>query len=101
MKQMKPQQEQHQRNDLFQQRPAKNMPTNAKRRFQWGIVWGVLLIVVVLYVIVNANSSIEWGTVMDRLGVRNRERYTALFRLGLLITACCAIGRILRDRHAR
>ncbi|MBN1509498.1 MAG: hypothetical protein JW955_21805 [Sedimentisphaerales bacterium] len=75
--------------------------TAPRKRVRWRIVWGALLVVAVLYVLANVEGSVTWNSIMDSLHVRNRERYTALFLLGCAVTACCAIGRILRDKGPR
>lgn len=101
MKQTQSQPKQTQHGGPVPQVPSMKASTTPKKRVRWRIVWGALLVVVVLYVLATVESSVTWNSIMDSLHVRNKERYTALFLLGCAVTACCAIGRILRDRGTR
>ena len=66
-------------------------------RFRWGLFVGLPLVVLALaWVATSVRPGFAWPDVMDALGVQDRPRYTRLALLGLAVTACCAIVRILR-----
>ena len=74
-------------------RPRKPKP---KRRFRWAFVLVPAAVLLVLWIISGIEPAGSWDDVMDFLKVRNRERYTLLACLGLVIVAIAAIARIMR-----
>ena len=76
-------------------------PRPSQGRFCWSILWGAVLVLAVLWALAHVQSSVTWDQLMHWLNVKNKVRYTEMFRLGLAVTAWCAIARILRDRRSR
>ena len=54
---------------------------------------GILLL---CWIIKGIEPAGTWEEVMDFLDIKNRERYTMLFCLGLVVVAIIAIARILK-----
>ena len=64
-------------------------------RFRWGCIWVVVAIALAMWLAAGSKPAITWDSVMDLLHVKNRERYTQLAVLGVLICGACAVARIL------
>ncbi len=62
-------------------------------RLEW--ILGPLALLGMTYVLQNTSSVVTWDHVMDLLHVKNRERYTMLFHLGLTVIFIVAAVRIL------
>jgi len=44
----------------------------------------------------HAEPSVTWDEVMDALGVQNRDRYSRLAVLGLVLVGIAVIARVIR-----
>ena len=74
-------------------RPAKR---RTKRRFRWYLLFVPLVILFAVWLAQGIQPAFSWDDVMDHLNVRDRQRYTQLAVLGVLITTAVAILRVLR-----
>ena len=85
------------------QRPMIARPRRKRRKppQRWRPKWSILLVPAAIllgaYVISHIEPAFTWDQVMRELGIRNRERYTMLMCLGLVIVGIVAIARVLRD----
>ncbi len=70
-------------------------PPKPKKTLRPEWILGPLALLVMAYVLHHAHSVVTWDRVMDLLDVKNRERYTMLFHLGLAVTFVVAAYRIL------
>ncbi|TFG71673.1 MAG: hypothetical protein E4H27_04110 [Anaerolineales bacterium] len=78
-------------------------PEQPKQEWQFNMGW-ILVPLVLLgmaYMFSNSRSSITWEYIMDILNVHNRERYTMLFHLGLVIVFIVAAVRILGRKEKK
>lgn len=71
-------------------------PKPKRWQLRWTYLWVILAIAGVAIFLNSIESSVAWQRVMDALDVQNRERYTQLFCLGVVVTTICAIYRVLR-----
>jgi hypothetical protein len=72
-------------------------PVRRRRTRIKGWILGVpLLLAVFFWLYRSVDVAVSWEDIMDRLGVRDRERYTRLAILGITICCLCAIARVLR-----
>ncbi len=69
-----------------------------RRRFNWAFVLVPAAILLVLWIISGVEPAGTWGDVMNFLDVKNRERYTMLGCLGLVVVAVVLAARILRGK---
>lgn len=77
--------------------PPRRRPPRATYEFRWVLyvlIPGALLLT--LWFISGVEPSCRWDDVMTALHVRDRQQYTQLMVLGLVISAICLIARILR-----
>jgi hypothetical protein len=58
-----------------------------------------LVVVLAAWLATGIEPSFSWSSLMDLLQVRNREAYTRLAILGLLVVAIVAIAKILREKR--
>ncbi|HUX00692.1 MAG: hypothetical protein WBD63_05590 [Phycisphaerae bacterium] len=56
-----------------------------------------LLLVLAAWLATGIEAGVTWNQVMDMLAVHNKEAYTRLALLGLLVVAIVAIAKILRE----
>jgi hypothetical protein len=72
-----------------------------KRRVRWNIFWipGVLSLGV--WVVNSVSPSSSWGGIMDGLHIRNRERFSMLAILFVLIVTVLLIALVVRKRKFR
>lgn len=62
----------------------------------WEILWIALAVAACVWLVNSVEPGITWDEVMDWLNVRDRERYSQLCVLGILLVAVCLVWRILR-----
>ncbi len=65
-------------------------------RWEWLLIPGVCILAV--WFLSNAHAAFSWEDVMDVLHVHNREQYTMLAVMGLVLVAIVAIARVLRRK---
>jgi len=63
----------------------------------WGWILAPLLLVLAAWLATGIEAGVTWNQVMDMLAVHNKEAYTRLALLGLLVVAIVAIAKILRE----
>jgi len=78
------------------QRPRRRW-LNFWQRMHWGWVLVPLVIILAAWLATGIEASFSWDAVMDMLKVENKEAYTRLALLGLLVVAIVAVARILRE----
>jgi len=66
-------------------------------RKRWEYLWVVLAVLLVAWALTGVQPAFTWDEVMSALGVRDREMYTRLAVLGLILIAVVWIRRVLRD----
>ena len=79
------------------QRPHRVWWRYKRPRFKWELIYIPLLILVIFYLLQNAEPSFTFEDIMDALKVHNRDRYVRLFTFGCTCVAIVIIARILRD----
>jgi hypothetical protein len=73
-------------------------PTRRVRwRRRWEYLWIILAVLLVAWLLTGVEPAFTWDEVMSALGVRDREMYTRLGVLGLVLIAIVWIRRVLRD----
>jgi len=84
-----------------QPRPPRRRPRrlNLWQRMHWGWILVPLLLVLAAWLATGIQVSFSWDSVMDMLAVHNKEAYTRLALLGLLVVAFVAIAKILREQR--
>ena len=76
-------------------------PRKKRLRGRWYLLLVPLLVLLAMWLAQGLEPARSWDEVMDSLGVRNRELYTQLMTLSVLIVAGLAVLRILgRGRPA-
>ena len=70
-----------------------------KRPFRWYVVLIPLLILFVMWLAEGLRPALSWNDFMDVLGIRQRERWSQLAALGVIICATLAILRVLRGKR--
>ena len=84
-----------------QPRPRRPRPRrlNCWQRMHWGWIWAPLLLVLAAWLATGIEVGVTWNQVMDMLAVHNKESYTRLALLGLLVVGVVAVMKILREQH--
>ena len=84
-----------------QPRPRRPRPRrlNFWQRMHWGWILAPLLLVLAAWLATGIEAGVTWNQVMDMLAVHNKEAYTRLALLGLLVVAFVAIAKILREQR--
>jgi len=84
-----------------QPRPRRPRPRrlNFWQRMHWGWILAPLLLVLAAWLATGVEVGVTWNQVMDMLAVHNKEAYTRLALLGLLVVAFVAVAKILREQH--
>lgn len=72
-----------------------------KPRFKWEYIYIPLIILLIFYLLHNAQPSFTFEDIMDALNVQNRDRYKRLFTFGCTCVAIVIIVRILRDNKRK
>ena len=72
-----------------------------RRRFHWGWILVPLVLIVAAWLATGIEAGISWDSVMDMLSVHNKEAYTRLALLGLLVVAVVAVAKIMRSSDTR
>ena len=82
-----------------QPRPRRPRPRrlNFWQRMHWGWILAPLLLVLAAWLATGIEVGVTWNQVMDMLAVHNKEAYTRLALLGLLVVAFVAVAKILRE----
>jgi hypothetical protein len=70
-----------------------------RRRIRWSVVWVLGALFLSVWIINSVAPSITWGGVMDGLHIRNREGFSRLACLFLVLVAVLLIARIARKRR--
>jgi hypothetical protein len=70
-------------------------PQEPKQRFLLGWILVPLAVLGMAYLLGHVTPAVTWEHVMDLLHVHNRERYTMLLHLCLVLTFVVAAVRIL------
>ena len=70
-------------------------------RFRWELVYIPLIVLVIFYLLRNAEPALHFEDIMDSLNVQNRERYVRLFTFGCVCVATVTIAQILRRNKRR
>lgn len=70
---------------------------------RWWLFGVPLLFLVAAWLAQGVHPAIEWGEVMTTLRVKDKDSYTKLATLGVLICSGLALGRVVRksDRDSR
>jgi ABC-type proline/glycine betaine transport system permease subunit len=79
--------------------PQKNRPVinrKKKQAFRWSVVLVPLVCLFVFWVVHNIKPAFSWSQVLNLLHVKNRERFTMLTVLGLLLIGIVSIWSVLR-----
>ena len=79
-------------------RPRPRRP-NLWQRLHWGWILVPLVVVLAAWLATGIEPSFSWDSLMDLLQVRNREAYTRLALLGLLVVGIVAVAKALREQH--
>ena len=82
-----------------QPRPRRPRPRRLNL-WQWmhlGWVLVPIVLIVAAWLATGIEVGVTWNQVMDMLAVHNKEAYTRLALLGLLVVAIVAIAKILRE----
>ena len=66
-------------------------PQEPKRRFRIAWVLAPLSLLGMFYILGYIQPVLSWDDILDLLHVKNRERYSMLFVLGLLVTGAVAV----------
>jgi len=77
-------------------RPRSSRKPKPKWRFRWAFVLVPAAVFLALWIISGIEPAGTWDDLMDFMKVRNRQRYTLLACLGLVIVAIVATARVLR-----
>lgn len=75
-------------------------PRKRRLRGRWYLLLVPLLILSAMWLAQGLEPARSWNEVMISFGVRDRERYTQLATLGVLIVAALAVWRVLQRRRS-
>lgn len=77
------------------------LPVRPRRRRKhwrpnWEILWIGLAVIASVWLVNSVEPGVRWGEIMDYLNVHDRERYSQLCTLGLLLVGASLVWRICR-----
>lgn len=73
------------------------MPKPKRGRFRWPLFVGVPLAVLAFAWLLNSvRIGFTWNDLLERWGIENKRRYSAIVILALTCVAIAAIARVLR-----
>jgi len=72
---------------------------NVWQRLHWGWLLVPILIILAAWLATGIEVGISWDAVMDMLSVHNKESYTRLALLGLVVVGVVAVMKLLREQH--
>ena len=80
---------------------AADQTQKSKERLVLRIEWILIpLVLLVLMYLGQGRPVLTWDRVMDYLNVHDKDRYTMLFHLGLIVIGVVAVAKILgSDKH--
>ena len=78
--------------------PPAHPPRPPRRRstFRWSILWVPVACLLAAWFLAGVEPALTWDDVMDLLDVQERERFTKLALLGLLLVGVIAVLHILK-----
>jgi hypothetical protein len=72
-----------------------------KRRFRWGLLLTLLVIVAIAWIARSVKPAVRWEDVAGSIGVHDQGRARMLVCLGLVAVAICVIARIARRERKK
>ncbi len=69
-----------------------------RKRFHWKLICVILTMAALAWFMSGVKAALTWNQILWLLDIHDRERFTRLFVLGVIVTALCAILRVLRRR---
>jgi len=79
-------------------RPRPRRP-NLWQRLHWGWVLVPLVLVLAAWLATGIEVGVTWDTVMDIMCVHNKESFSRMTMLGLLVVGIVVIAKVLREQH--
>ncbi len=67
-------------------------------KFNTGWILVPIVLIIMSYIFRNIHPSITWERIMDYLHVKNKDAYTRLFHLFLMVTLTIGLIKILGDK---
>ena len=73
-------------------------PRKRRKRWRpnWAILWVIVALLGITWLLHHIEPAVTWEDVMDYLHVHNRERYSQLAVLGIILTAICFAWQIAK-----
>lgn len=78
--------------------PQFRSSTRRRTRLHWNLIWVLIALAAAAWLFRGVKAALSWKQLLGLLGVQDPERFTRLFVLGVVVTALCAILRVLRRR---
>jgi hypothetical protein len=75
-------------------------PRKRRKRWRpnWGILWVIVALLGITWLLHNIEPAVTWEELMNYLHVHNRERYSQLAILCIILTTICALWRIVKGK---